>query len=114
MDSLSDNYIRACVKEGPEPFDYVFEHNDLEKLPKRRTSTIKFDAAYKKHNARYHQIWDDIDFEEDGSYSEERHEKTKKAWIQGFLMKKIWNSLCSITITLWAVSYTHLRAPRDS
>ncbi|MEL7220052.1 MAG: hypothetical protein AAGJ93_01965, partial [Bacteroidota bacterium] len=37
LDSLNDTYLESCIEEGAEPFEYVFEFDELELTNRRDT-----------------------------------------------------------------------------
>jgi hypothetical protein len=86
IDSLDDAYLRESIVEGEEPFEYVFEFDDIE-LSERRDTDEQVMEALDRLSSRM------IALEEE---FEERGEELKERWIEEFANSNYYERLDEI------------------
>lgn len=75
IDSLSDDYLLACIEEGAEPFEYIFSLDELE-ISTRRDTYEQTLEAIDRLSSRMLVLEGD---------EEQMFEELKKAWIEAFM-----------------------------
>jgi len=83
IDSLDDSFLQGSIDEGAEPFEYVFEFNDLE-LSERRDTDILVMKALVRLASRVNAL--------EGGDGEEQ-EFLKREWIEEFENSAFFDSL---------------------
>lgn len=83
IDSLDDSYLRSSIDEGAEPFEYVFEFDDIESSERRDTDELVM-IALDKLSSRM------IALEEE---YENEQESLREKWIAEFENTEIFESL---------------------
>lgn len=81
--SLDDSYLESCIEEGADPFEYVFEFNDLE-LSTRRDTDEELMKELDKLAVRMIEL-------EGGEL--DMDEAQKEEWIEGFLQSPDYEEL---------------------
>ena len=78
INSLDDSYLISSIEDGAEPFEYVFEFEDIE-LSSRRDTDKEAMKALDNLASRMIEL--------EGNY-EEQQEKQKEKWIEEFIQSK--------------------------
>ena len=83
IDSFDESYLIACIEEGSEPFEYVFEFDDID-LSNRRDTDEEAMKALDNLASKM------IKLEET---AEEQQEKRKEKWIEEFIESRYFSNL---------------------
>lgn len=90
IDSLSDEYILSCLEEGVEPFQYIFEIDELEPHPRR-------DTDEEVRRALDHLVDRELKLEKEhgitNEMDEDEFETLKSTWVERFLQSAQYQEL---------------------